>query len=198
MKRYIILMALSVVFLISIVAQNPRSNKTQNAKQDKTKPKEDIRVNREYDEKGNLIKFDSIYSYSYSSDSTLKDFDFKNSTDPLGMNLKFFNDSAFSQFFMKDFDSFFPESLMQNHDSLMSRLNKMHHLHFKNDSTKGNLNNMDEFFQQFQEFQGDSSSTMEPFIQQFNFDSKAMKEMMEQMQKQMEQFQSHQQGLLKN
>ncbi|MGE5449325.1 MAG: hypothetical protein ACM3PR_13265, partial [Bacteroidales bacterium] len=194
MKRYIILLALSVVFLISIVAQNPKSNKTQNAKQDKTKPKEDIRVNREYDEKGNLIKFDSVYSYSYSSDSTLKDFDFKNFSDPFEMNSKLFNDSVFSQFFMKDFDLHFPDSFMQNRDSMISKLNKMHNLHFKNDSLAHNPMDMDEFFQQFQQFQGDSSSTMQPFFHEFNFDSKGMKEMMEQMQKQMEQFQSHQQG----
>lgn len=198
MKRTIILLALSVVFLVTIVAQNPKSNKTQNAQQDKNKPKEDIRVNREYDEKGNLIKFDSVYSYSYSSDSTLKDFDFKNFSDPFGMNMKFFNDSAFNQFFMKDFDSFFSDSFMQNRDSMISKLNKMHNLHFKNDSLAHNQMDMDEFFQQFQQFQGDSSSTMQPFFHEFNFDSKGMKEMMEQMQKQMEQFQSHQQGLLKN
>jgi hypothetical protein len=198
MKRYIILLALSVVFLVTIVAQTPKSNKTQNAPQDKNKPKEDIRVNREYDEKGNLIKFDSIYSYSYSSDSTLKDLDFKNFSDPFGMHMKFFNDSAFSQSFMKDFDSFFSNSFIQHHDSLLSKLNRMHNLNLKNDSTGHNPMNMDEFFQQFQQFEGDSSSTMEPFIKEFNFDSKGMKEMMEQMQKQMEQFQSHQQSPLKN
>lgn len=198
MKRYIILLALSVVFLISIVAQNPKSNKTPHEQQDKTKPKEDIRVNREYDEKGNLIKFDSIYSYSYSSDSTLKDFDFKNFSDPFGMNLKFFNDSAFSQSFMKDFGSFFSDSFMQHQDSMLSKLNKMHQLHFKNDSTGHPQMDMDKFFQQFQQFQGDSSSTMEPFFHEFNFDTKGMEEMMEQMQKQMEQFQSHQQSPLKN
>lgn len=198
MKRYIILLALSVVFLVTIVAQNPKSNKTQQAQQDKTKPKEDIRVNREYDDKGNLIKFDSIYSYSYSSDSTLKDFDFKGLSDPFGMNMKFFNDSAFSQFFMKDFDSFFPKSFMQQQDSMLSKLNKMHQLHFKNDSTGHPQMDMDKFFQQFQQFHGDSSSTMEPFFHEFNFDSKGMEEMMEQMQKQMQQFQSQQQSPLKN
>lgn len=198
MKRYIILLALSVVFLVTIVAQNPKSNKTQQAQQDKTKPKEDIRVNREYDEKGNLIKFDSIYSYSYSSDSTLKDFDFKNFSDSFGMNMKFFNDSAFSQFFMKDFDSFFSDSFMQHQDSMLSKLNKMHQLHFQNDSTGHPQMDMDKFFQQFQQFHGDSNSTMEPFFHEFNFDSKGMEEMMEQMQKQMEQFQSQQQSPLKN
>ena len=30
-------------------------------------PKTDIRVNKEYDENGNLIKYDSSYSYFYSN-----------------------------------------------------------------------------------------------------------------------------------
>lgn len=198
MKRTIILLALSVVFLITIVAQNPKSGKPQNTKPGKNSPKEDIRVNREYDEKGNLIKFDSIYSYSYSSDSTLKDFDFKDFPGSFGMNLDFFNDSAFGGSFFKDFDPFFSGSLMQHPDSLMNRLNRMHNFQFRNDSTMQGFGDFDDFFKQFQGLNHDSSATMDPFIHEFNFDSKAMKEMMEQMQRHMEQMQSHQQNLLKN
>ncbi|NOU59381.1 hypothetical protein [Marinifilum caeruleilacunae] len=35
-----------------------------------TIPKKDIKVNKEYDEDGNLIRYDSTYVYSWSSDST--------------------------------------------------------------------------------------------------------------------------------
>ena len=34
--------------------------------------KKDIHVNREYDESGNLIKFDSVYSFNWSGDTTLQ------------------------------------------------------------------------------------------------------------------------------
>lgn len=195
MKRYILLLAVCVLFLITIVAQNPKSDKTQKPK---NSPKEDIRVNREYDEKGNLIKFDSTYSYSFSSDTTLKDFDFKNFADPFGMDLSFFNDSTFSQSFFKDFDPFFFNGFTQNHDSLINQLNKMHNFHFRNDSTMQGMNNFEEFFKQFQGFNSDSSFMSDPFIHRFNFNEKDMKEMMEGLQKQMEEIQSHQQKLLKN
>jgi hypothetical protein len=36
----------------------------------KNLPKKDIKVNREYDENGNLIRYDSTYVYSWSTDST--------------------------------------------------------------------------------------------------------------------------------
>lgn len=36
-------------------------------KTDSTKPKTDIRVNKEYDENGSLIRYDSSYSYYYSN-----------------------------------------------------------------------------------------------------------------------------------
>lgn len=51
------------VLLISVAAfcQNTESKKL---------PKKDIKVNKEYDENGNLIRYDSTYVYSWSSDST--------------------------------------------------------------------------------------------------------------------------------
>jgi hypothetical protein len=36
-----------------------------------TNPNEDIRVNKEFDENGNLIRYDSTYVYTWSSDSTM-------------------------------------------------------------------------------------------------------------------------------
>lgn len=195
MKRYILLLAVCVLFLITIVAQNPKSDKGQKPK---NSPKEDIRVNREYDEKGNLIKFDSTYSYSFSSDTTFKDFDFKDFGDPFGMNFNFFNDSAFNQSFFKDFDSFFFNDFGQNPDSLESRLNRMQNFHFRNDSTVHSMQDLDEFFKQFDKFKGDSTSTGNPFFHEFNFDTKSMLEMMEQLQKQMQSGQPGQQNLLKN
>jgi hypothetical protein len=176
------------------VAQNPKSDKTQKPK---NSPKEDIKVNREYDEKGNLIKFDSTYSYSFSSDTTLKDFNFKDFPDPFGMNFNFFNDSDFNQSFFKDFDPSMFNSLRQNQDSLIRRFYNGHNLHFKNDSNMQSFNGLDEFFNQFQGLPNDSNSTIQPFFQGFNFNSEEMKKMMEMMEKQMQELQSQHQKLQK-
>lgn len=83
------------------------------------KPKVDIKVNRHYDEKGNVIGFDSTYSSYYSSinndtlkmDSAFRDFDryFRTQHQALfnkGFNDVFFNDSlGYPDFFHKDFFS---------------------------------------------------------------------------------------------
>lgn len=51
------------------------------------KPKINIKVNKQFDDKGNIVRFDSTYSYSYSSPNGMKDLN---------------NDSIF-----KNFHSFF-------------------------------------------------------------------------------------------
>ena len=72
------------------------------------RPKTNIKVNRKYDENGNLISYDSTYTYSYSNTN--------------GENIDI--DSLFNQlgFNQKGFHSFpnhsFPNSLLGN-DSLM-------------------------------------------------------------------------------
>ena len=197
MKRLIILLSLIFVGFIIIVAQNPKTNKAKNPKPGKNQPKEDIRVNREYDENGNLIKFDSIYSYRYSSDSDSMNFDFKDFPDSFGMNFNMFNDSAFNQSFFKDFDPFFG-SFGQNQDSLMEKFSNMHHFHFRHDSTGQSFMDLDDFFNQFQEFKNDSNSSMQPFINEFNFSPKRMDEMMKIMEKHMQELQSHHEKQFKN
>ena len=54
MKRFILLLTLILSSQLAIFAQKSKSN--QDA------PKEDIHVNREYDEKGNLIKIDDYFN----------------------------------------------------------------------------------------------------------------------------------------
>lgn len=70
MKGISILVLCILLISASAFCQNTES---------KTLPKKDIKVNKEYDENGNLIRYDSTYVYSWSSDSTHH----------------FFNDSAF-------------------------------------------------------------------------------------------------------
>jgi hypothetical protein len=82
------------------------------------KPKADIRVNKKFDDKGNLIQYDSTYSYFYSSpgfknsissDSVFGNFklplrnDYKDLLDE-NMNSLFFNESLFKyDFYNNDY-----------------------------------------------------------------------------------------------
>ena len=102
-------LVLAIVFFILSVeckAQDNNLSYLPNYSLDSTKPQTKIIVNKEYDENGNLISFDSTYSYFYSNiqqdsllgDSTFAQFktDFCNSylgnQKPL-LNDLFFEDS---------------------------------------------------------------------------------------------------------
>lgn len=79
-------------------------------------PKEDIKVNREYDENGNVIRYDSTYSWSWSStgdNGTFPDsvFQFYNG---FGSFSSFNVDSLFQQFNMLMQGSMFPDSMFFN------------------------------------------------------------------------------------
>jgi hypothetical protein len=106
----------------------------------------DVRVNKRYDDKGNLIQFDSSYSYFYSSpgfkkqSSISSDSLFGNLKSPLlkqfenlmdeNMNSIFFNDSTFkydfynSDYFSKRFHLNLPkfEELYRQMDSVKSNM----------------------------------------------------------------------------
>lgn len=80
------------------------------------KPQINVKVNKQYDDKGNIIRFDSTYTYFYSSpkgkthmnnDSIFKNFhSFFNKTHPDFFDNKnsdiFFNDSLFKYDFFND------------------------------------------------------------------------------------------------
>jgi hypothetical protein len=61
-KPFMILLCISFLST-SVLAQLNKPNK---------QPKKDIKVNREYDENGNLTRYDSTYVYTWSSDSTFQ------------------------------------------------------------------------------------------------------------------------------
>lgn len=80
------------------------------------KPRIDVKVNRQYDDKGNIVKFDSTYSYFYSSPkgsmhlgndsvfSSFRSFFEKNYPNLMDShtNSIFFNDSLFKYDFFND------------------------------------------------------------------------------------------------
>jgi len=108
----------------------------------KKSPQTNIEVNKEYDEQGNLIRYDSTYSYSYST--------FDNDSIPADSIFNMFRDHFNHQYgfsddpFFKDF--FFPDSLMKdqffNHDFFMK--------HFRD-----NMKQMDDLFQEMDSVKND-------------------------------------------
>lgn len=72
MKR-LFLIFLAPLFITACNSQNQKSNDksdTTNVQKDtvvQIKPKVDIKVNRKYDDKGNLVGYDSTYMWSYSN-----------------------------------------------------------------------------------------------------------------------------------
>jgi hypothetical protein len=101
----------------------------------KNNPKTDIKVNKEYDNQGNLIRYDSTYSYSYSNigtDTILNDSIFNQFRDQFHHQFLFSEDPFFKDFFFQDSimkDDFF------NDDFFMKRF-------------KENMNQMDNLFQE--------------------------------------------------
>lgn len=179
MKPYLLLMALIFGFQLTMKAQKSKPNQAQ--------PKEDIHVNREFDQNGNLVKFDSIYSYSWSGDTLLTDsLHPGNFAFPFGNNFNFPPDSSF--FDLPFFQGFDPNTFglfSQKQDSLMKKFRSQHHLQFKNDSISSDSLNINDFFNQFSDNKNDSASINSPFKNKFDFSPNAMNKMMEMMEKQM-------------
>jgi len=155
MKRFMLLISMAAAFVLSScdkktngqVAQEKTKDHTTYANDTLHKPKVNIQVNRRYDDKGNMIGFDSTYSSYYSNvegdtlemDSLMHSFDryfnrnhssfLDHQFDPL-----FFNDSLrYPDFFHKDFfmkryelnDQYLRET-MKGMDSIKNRFFREH------------------------------------------------------------------------
>jgi len=105
------------LFLFTVVAQNKCKNNLISSVPDgedslKTnQPKINYKVNKQYDEHGNLISYDSTYSYSYSSPGSEATIIFDNDsvTDMFGninMPMGMFNNDIFNRFFKGDSTQF--------------------------------------------------------------------------------------------
>lgn len=99
-------------------------------------PKENVQVNKEYDEFGNLIKFDSIYSYSYSSNGKINDSLFLKIQEQFSKN-RFFSDTFKNDFFAQDStffqNDFFSKGFMNHNqqiNQMMKRMDSLQQLFF--------------------------------------------------------------------
>lgn len=176
MKHFLLFFMLSFGFAASIQAQNKDIKKSQ--------PKEDIKVTREYDEQGNLIRFDSTYTYNWSSDTTLL-----NSMGPMDLD-KIFKDH-FSSFgdtnFFEDFDQQFFSFFGNKRDSAMLKnfnWEQFNLFGFENDSVPLRKREFD-FFGQLAPEKNDSINSKLPGMT-FGNTPRTMEEMMKMMQKHMQ------------
>jgi hypothetical protein len=111
----ILIVTIFSIFIVSCNGQNGTKDKLANHSDEVKKPKTDIRVNKEYDDEGNLIRYDSTYTWSYSNiqgDSVFVDIDsamlqfhsFMNDRRQFGFPFYnediFYNDSLFYQDFL--------------------------------------------------------------------------------------------------
>ncbi len=107
----------TILFSLIFTSCNGQENKDIKKYYKNKEPQTDIKVNKEYDKNGNLIRYDSTYSYYYSTvenDTLLRDSIFKLfrsdfnemyhfSEEPFFDNL-FFQDSLLNfDFYSKDF-----------------------------------------------------------------------------------------------
>ncbi len=136
--KNIAILVLSVLTLIGCNAQtdkNTENNKSEISKK-KIEPKIDYKVNKEYDENGNLIKYDSLYTYYYSNidkESLIRDSVFKKFNDHFYMSNSLMNDPIFKDFFNgnktleEDFfkEDFFRKDFKRNHKIMNEMMRKM-------------------------------------------------------------------------
>ncbi len=61
-----LLLMIAVIFQLTTFSCSGQSRENENKKTEKSKPDVRYKVDKEYDPQGNLIRYDSAYSYSYN------------------------------------------------------------------------------------------------------------------------------------
>jgi hypothetical protein len=144
-------MILMILALSLFSCDRDSKGQTSDLKKNKTdsviKPKVDIKVNRRFDEKGNMIGFDSTYTSYYSNmsgdtagmDSLMGSFDryfrtdhssfFRNQFDPLFFNdTTRYNDFFHNDYFMRRYElnDQYMRRMMQQMDSIKNKFYREH------------------------------------------------------------------------
>lgn len=187
MKRLILAIAFAAGIFGIILAQPKKETKNNS-------PKEDIKVNKKFDEQGNLIQYDSTYTYNWSSDTT-----FMNQMSPedlqkfFGGNFGFFNDSTMvGHSFFDGFDKMFSDHFGMMSDSTLTKnfgSRQFRSFSFGNDSIDQGFPDFSDFFGfAFPDDKISSNSDKAPrAAKPGSIDD--MMQMMQQQMKQMEQMQ---------
>jgi hypothetical protein len=131
-------------FVLFIIAQNTSGQKKGDpGKKEGNQPKEDVKVNKQFDKDGNMIAYDSTYSWSWSNNENMpenidsifksfhnRDFNFSIFNDslffsmPLGFKSELLNDSLwnrdiFKNFFNEDFGNM--DKFFEQHNKLIEK-----------------------------------------------------------------------------
>lgn len=192
MKRFVLFSFLNFCLIVSVLAQN--QDKKQNL------PKENSKVTKEYDEHGNLTKFDSVYTYSWSGDTTFqKSFSPKDFPEVFGNDFGFFQDSTFKgNSFFEDFGRLFANPLDGVRDSMfLKRFDQFHNFgnfNFNGDSIATNSNNFDDFLRQMNPDKNDSISSHSRRMPSYTV-PRSMEDMMKMMQQRMKEMEEFQQQI---
>lgn len=97
---------LAILLSATLISCSGRVKSQENiSKADTTSPHTNIKVNKQYDKNGNLVNYDSSYSYYYSnvkSNSRLRDSIFNNFKDRFSHKYSFSKDPFFNDFFFSD------------------------------------------------------------------------------------------------
>jgi len=118
-KLAMLLLPVFVLFSCNAQTDNKSSQLNEKKTEQKVKPKIDYKVNKEYDENGNLIKLDSTYTYYYSNIDLNKqqvDSIYKSFNEHLNFSSSF-DDSFFDDFFKNENyieEDFFQEDFFRN------------------------------------------------------------------------------------
>ncbi len=122
-RKWLLILAVTIIF--SGCNGQEKQIKNDKLSDAKKAPKEDIVVNKEYDEDGNLIKYDSTYTYFYSNienDTIAEDSILTNFKKMFEIQYPFSYKPYFNDFFFRDslmhYDfykkDFFTERFRQN------------------------------------------------------------------------------------
>lgn len=134
MKRFALIPGFMLFFLLG------HTQEKNVKKPDSVIPKENIQVNKVYDENGNLTRYDSIYSYSYSSSGKMND-SLKTVFERYFKNKQVMPDHFFDDFFKKDsvsgkynMEQLFLQGFGQQQgavNNIMKQVDSLQHLFFE-------------------------------------------------------------------
>jgi hypothetical protein len=189
MKRFF-LAAILGAGIVGIALAQVKDNK-------KNAPKEDIKVNKKYDEHGNLIQYDSTYTYNWSGDTTMI-----NQMSPEEMkklfkeHFNFFNDSSMTDdSFFGNFDQMFSDHFGMMTDSVVAKRfgqNHFHSFNFGNDSTENDFPDIFDNFFGFTQPDKNDSILAKNNKAPHTINPQSMNDIMQMMQQQMQQMEEMQ------
>ncbi|ALO15342.1 hypothetical protein L21SP5_01700 [Salinivirga cyanobacteriivorans] len=135
MRYFLFLYLFLVLFVVGCSAQGNKDQVAEAPDSTKFEPQTKIQVNREYDDEGNLVRYDSTYSTYYSNMQ--------------GDSLK--SDSAFNSF-IRQFNAEYPFSDEPFFDELFFTDSLLHYDFYKDDFFQNrfeqNLKHMENYFRQ--------------------------------------------------